>query len=170
MADVITAPETLTWDIAAVDGGPRRPSLEDLGGATLEDDALYPPDPATMPYAKQLNQWAKQLEAVAAIVPFVAFSVQFFAGVPTIVAFTCPRRTGVLILGTTGVTDLGDGDTSITWPAGTFPPALLKPECTINEDIEELVGATIVSITNGVRVRTYNAAGLVDLAFTVAYR
>jgi hypothetical protein len=169
MADVVTAPEELTWDIAAEDGGPRRPSLEDLGNATLEDDAKEPPDPETMPYAAQLNQWAKQLEALAAVVPFVAFSVEFSGGAPAVVAVTCPRRSGV-DLDTFTPTDNADGDTTITWPAGTFPPPLLRPFVVLNGNPSVRTTIAAEAVANGVRVRSRGATdALVDNNFSVLY-
>lgn len=160
--------ETLTWDLDAADGGPRRPSLDDVGGATLEDDAKYPPDRSRMPYAAMLDQLQKQAAAVGAVVESLVLSVEFSGGTPAAVAFTCPR-TG-LELSDFDVNDNGVGDTTITWPADTFPPELTRPELTINEDIGEMVGGTAVSVANGVRVRTYRASGARDLAFTVTRR
>lgn len=162
------AVETLTWDIAAIDGGPRRPSLEDVGGATLQDDAMYPPDPTTMPYAAQLNQLQKQAAAVGEVVPALVFSVEFTAGDPIIVSASGPRTS--LVIADLTPTDNGVGDTTITWPANTFPPEVAGPEVSINEDTGALTGGNVVAVTNGVRVRTYNAGGPLDLAFTVTRR
>lgn len=162
----MAAAETLTWDIEAADGGPRRPSLEDVGGATLEDDADDPPDPQTMPYAAQLNQLQKQAAAVGKVVPFVAYSVHFASGTPSVVASTMPRSSVPVFT----PSHPGAGDTTITWPAGTFPPATLQPIAVLNQDVGELVGITAVQVTNGVRVRTYRATGgAADLDYTVLY-
>ena len=160
--------ETLTWDLEAADGGPRRPSLEDMGGATLEDDTGRPPDRRRMPYAAQLNQVQKQAAAVGAVVESLALSVEFSGSTPAVVAFTCPR-TGLEIADFT-VTPNGTGDTTITWPADTFPPELARPEVSINQDIGEMVAPTVEPVTNGVRVRTYRASGAVNVHFTVTRR
>jgi len=164
----MTAPDTLTWDLAAADGGPRRPSLEDVGGATHEDDAVFPPDPATMPYAAELNQWAMQVAAFGKVVPSLILSVEFAGGAPAVVVASSPRSS--VALGDFTVTDNGTGDTTITWPANTFPPEVTRPEVSINQDIGEMVGATVTAVANGVRVRTYRSAGAYDLAFTVVRR
>jgi hypothetical protein len=160
--------EELSWDLEAADGGPRRPSLEDMGGATLVDDTEFEPDRSRMPYAAQLNQLQKQASAQGQVVESLVLSVEFSGGAPAVVAFTCPR-TGMGIDDFT-VTDNGTGDTTITWPADTFPPELTRPELTINQDIGAIVGGTVVAVTNGVRVRTYQAAGAVDLHFTATRR
>jgi len=158
-----------TWDITGGSGGPRRPSLEDVGGATLVDDDEDPPDPETMPYAAQLNQLQMQASAQGKVCDFIAFSVQFSGGTPSIAAVTAPGTD--IVIGTLSPTDFGVGNTRITWPANTFPPPLLKPTGTINEDVGELVGISVVPITGGVEVRTYRATGgAADLAFTVRYQ
>jgi hypothetical protein len=158
----------LSWELAAGDGGPRRPSLADVGGAKLEDDTKRPPNRSKHPYANQLNQWAKQIAAMGQVVPSLILSVEITAGAPAVVAFACPR--GDLEIGDFTVTDNGTGDTTITWPADTLPPELTRPELTINQDTGALVGGTAVSVTNGVRVRTYNASGALNLHFTVTRR
>jgi hypothetical protein len=155
----------LSWMLEAGDGGPRRPSLADVGGATLEDDTEFPPNPAKHPYANQLNQWAKQIAAMGGVVPSLVLSVEITAGAPAVVAFSCPRDD--LEISDFTETDNGTGDTTITWPADTFPPELARPTVTINQDTGALVGGTVVSVTNGVRVRTYDGSGAEDLHFTV---
>jgi hypothetical protein len=158
----------LSWKLESGDGGPRRPSLADVGGATLEDDTEFPPNPAKHPYADQLNQWAMQIEAVGRTVESLVLSVEISGGTPALVAFTCPRDD--MEIDDFTVTDNGTGDTTITWPADTFPPELTRPELTINQDVGGIVGGTAVSVTNGVRVRTYDGSGAEDLHFTVTRR
>ncbi len=155
----------LSWELEAADGGPRRPSLADVGGATLEDDTERPPDKSKHPYSNQLNQWAKQIAAMGGVVPSLVLSVEITAGTPAVVAFACPR--GDLEIDDFDVDDNGTGDTTITWPADTFPPELTRPTVTINQDTSALVGGNAVAVTNGVRVRTYDGSGAEDLHFTV---
>lgn len=156
----MTAPNDLTWDLDI----PRRPSLDDVGGAALEDDAKKPPIPPKMPYAAQLNQWAMQIERLSAVTPVAVFTVTFSAGTPTVNSFQC-MRTGMLTSDFT-VTDNGNGDTTITWAANTFPTPTAQPSVSINEDLLAIPRAFTVS--NGVRVKTANAAGtLIDAGFTV---
>lgn len=158
----MSAPATLTWDIDP----PRRPSIGDVGGATLQDHASKPPSKATMPYADQLNQWAKQIERLAACIPAAIFTVHFTGGVPAIKLFTAMRTTAVI--GDFTVTDNGDGDTSITWPANTFPPAVAYPMVAMNSDGHWLAPVAL-PISNGVQVKTYDSgAGAMDGDFTVA--
>jgi hypothetical protein len=158
----------LSWKLEAADGGPRRPSLADVGGATLEDDTEYPPNRETMIYADEANQWQMQIVAMGGVVPSLVLSVEISGGTPAVVAFTCPRDD--LEIDDFTVTDNGTGDTTITWPADTFPPELTRPELTINQDVGALVGGTAVPVTNGVRVRTYDGSGAEDLHFTVMRR
>lgn len=161
MAD---APAELTWDISP----PRRPSLSDLGNAAIQDHASKPPDKATMPYADQLNQWAKQLERLAAMIEGVGLSITFAAGTPSVSQFVAMRTTTVI--GDFTVTDNGAGDTTITWPANTFPPSVLGPIVSINSDSDALAPRAFL-VANGVRVKTKDSAGVAaDLNFTVLWR
>ena len=155
----------LSWDIELDDGGPRRPSLADVGGATILDDAPAP-DKSRMLYADLCNQVQKQVAAVGKVVSIAEISVEILAGVPAIVGVIAPG-TNVLIASFDAPTDNGAGDTTITWPDGTLPPASGKPEASMDTDGSYLAPYA-QNVTNGVRVKTRNAAGaLTDGNFTV---
>lgn len=155
----------LTWDIDP----PRRPSLDDVGGATLEDHASKPPSKATMPYAAQLNQWAKQVERLAALVPSFGVTVTFSGGgAPSVTQFTAMRTTVENADFT--VTDNGTGDITIEWPAGTFPTSVLGPMAALNDGT---VGGGITAAlgANSVRVKTWTGAATpADRSFTIVVR
>lgn len=158
----MAAPAELTWDIDP----PRRPSLDDVGGATLQDHASKPPDKATMPYADQLNQWAKQVERLAACIPVAILSIHFDTGTPSVKLFTAMRTT--VEISDFTVTDNGNGDTTITWPANTFPTPVTYPMVSINDDGHWLAPVAF-NVANGVQVKTYDSgAGATDADFTVA--
>ncbi len=157
----MTAPDTLTLDLDV----PRWPSLGDVGGASLEDDSKRPPDKTRMPYADQLNQWARLLEAYGRVLPAAVISVKFTTGTPSIDSFVAVRP-GMTTPDFT-VTDNGTGDTSITWAADTFPVPKTQPTVTINEAgaFDAPVG---VRVSNGVQVTTKDGAGsATDANFTV---
>ncbi len=161
MAD---APAELTWDIDP----PRRPSLADLGNATLQDHASKPPSKATMPYADQMNQWAKQEERLAAMTEACGISVTFSGSDPSVSQFIAMRTTTVI--GDFTVTDNGTGDTTITWPANTFPTSALGPTASLN-DTTVGGGYTVSLVANGVRVITWTGAATpADRPFTVLCR
>lgn len=157
----MTIPSQSTWEIV---GAPRRPSLDDVGGGAFVDDQTFPPDPGTMPSALMENQNEFQVAALAKVVAACVFSISFSGGTPSISQFSA--CSGLVITGTFTVVDNGTGDTSVTWPANTFPTPVAKPKGGIT-------GATIgqiavEQIANGVRIRTANAAGAAtDLACTV---
>lgn len=166
----MVAAATNTWDMTPPDG-PRRPSLEDVGGAVLVDETPAP-DPATMLYADQQNQLQHQAAAAGKMMAIARISIAFAAGAPSVVAFQVPGNN--VVLGTFTVTDNGVGDTSITWPANTFPPTGCRPEVSINYDPAappaDAASAPMAGyITNGVRVVTRNHANApADYDFTVA--
>jgi hypothetical protein len=160
------ASKILTWDIASGDGGARRPTLNDVGGATLIDDDKYPPDPASMPYADQLNEIQRQIAALAKVAPAALISVHIASGTPTIVAATGPGS--AVVPGLFTVTDLGTGHTQISWPAGSLPPPSgILPLATCNQSAGVQISA--VQATNSVTVLTNNDATTpADCDFTVA--
>jgi hypothetical protein len=149
--------DTLSWDLDAGDGGPRRPSLDDLGGAQLEDDDPNP-NPSE-PSAAPLNQMTLQASAIAKVIHAAVLFVEFTAGAP---ALTQLSAAGSLVnFGTFTVTDNGNGDTTITWPAQSSPPTVPLPVAnsiaTAASTSARII--TTTAATNGVRVRTWNSAG-----------
>lgn len=156
----------LTWDITP----PRRPSLDDVGGATLADHAAAPPSKATMPYADQLNQWAKQIERLAALSGAFGLSVTFSGGgAPSVAQYTAMRTTTVNADFT--VTDNGTGDTTIAWPASTFPTSVLGPLGSLNDGV--VGGGVTVALASAtsIRVKTWTGASTAaDRPFTVVVR
>ena len=164
MADV--APDELTWDIAVIVGGARRPSVNDVGGTAWEDEDPEP-DTASMPYAAALNQQQKQIAAIGAVTDSARVSIHFTTGTPSVIGATGPGSATVPNL--FSLTDNGTGDTTIIWPAGSLPSSTpgLQPSATVNA-----VGAfaiCAVYVTNGVRVRTYTSStgAAADADFTV---
>lgn len=159
-----------TYPVYDGDGGtavPARPSLDDLGGADLEDDQEYPPDPETDPTAAAWNQRARVHSAHAKVVPVMLLSVRFVAGAPTVEDFSSTSST--LVAGDLVITDNGDGDTSVAVPADTLPLPIAKPMLSIWEDVEiDRQRAVYVSATE-VRVKTKLGAVGTDAGFQLAW-
>ncbi len=164
-----SAPDQLTWDMDV----PRRPSLEDLGGATLENDTRFPPDKRRMPYAEQLNQWAKQLERLALLAPVADFEVQFSGGVPVLSSFRANRTN--LVLADLTITHVGTGIVEITWaktdglgnPIQVFPAPRRSPQAHLAEDVAACAPFA-ANITGGVSVKMRDQTGaLADIGFIV---
>lgn len=160
------AEEVLTWDIDVSDGGARRPSLGDVGGAVVEDEAPLP-DKGSMIYGALINQLQKQVAAQGAVADAARISVHFASGTPSVIGATGPGT--AVVPGLFSVTDNGTGDTTLTWAAGMLPIPTpgIQPGATINA-----VGAFAISavyVTNGVRVRTYTSStgAAADADFTV---
>lgn len=156
----MTTPATCTFDIVP----PRRPGIDDVGGAQKQDDILFPPDPVEMPTAADDNQHQRLLVAMGEMVAVAMITVRYAAGVPSINKVASPIA--AVIAGTFTVVDNGVGDCSLTWAANTFPAAVADP-------FVNATGATIGKgsaeiIANGVRVRMANAAGAAaDINFVV---
>lgn len=162
--------DTCSWDLDAGSGGPRRPSLADMGGAQLEDDDPNP-DPSD-PSADPLNQVQMQIAAIAKVMPSAVLLLHFAAGVPFVTVVSAAGTAVDTSIFT--VTDLGTGHTQITWPAISSPPTLPSPSLAgggIAFPIANTANfASAVSTTNGIVVFTFdhsNAAADVDCTILV---
>lgn len=151
---------------------PFRPGLTHLGGGAKQNESGAPPDPVTMPTAEDENQHEWLLEGLARMIPACSVSVEFTGGAPAITKLIA--MSDDVVIATLTVTDNAAGDTSITWPAGTFPNRNINPRgLTINSDMTAIAGSVIeaqaVPLANGVRVRTYNksAGAGADLNFSL---
>lgn len=148
---------TLTYD----QGTPHRPAVPDLQFATKVNDAVYPPDDAQAPFAEEANQQALQVAATGRVTPLAVIDINFSAGTPSVFRQTSVKTVEpVYVIG-----DVGNGNTTITWPAGTFPTALYRPVACPTQDLE--VNICAFPITNGVQVRTRLAGVGTDCNYTV---
>lgn len=154
----MSAPEFLVFDGGTGDEGtelPRRPSTEDLGGDDKLDDAEFPPDPVEHPTAAGHNQMVKVLAALAKTAAACKLEVDFSAGVPFVAAASALGSS--VALSTFGTpTDNGNGDTTVSWPANTFPPFTISPNgLTLYSSSTQVVAGHVEKLTNGIRVRTF---------------
>lgn len=152
------------------DGGsnvPRRPSLDDLGGAAYEDDQQYPPDPLTMPSAAMENQNEMVLYGLAKMGATALVYVKFTGGTPAIDTLVSPGN--LLEIADFTITDNGDGDTSVVVAANKIPAML---PFNIAQPIPTGTGvwsANGRSISLGWRVETYNGITAADCDFLLVF-
>jgi hypothetical protein len=134
---------------------PRRPSTDDLGGDTKEDDDELPPDDVTMPTAAGHNQSAKVIAGLARVAAACKVEIDFTAGVPYVKG--CSAFGSLVTKATFGTpADNGNGDTTLSWPADTFPPAEISPNgLTLYSNSTQVVAGHVELLTNGIRVRTF---------------
>lgn len=157
----MAVPTSPTFDLTP----PRRPGIGDVGGGQKTDDLTYGAiDPITMPSAEEDNQKQFLLVAYGKVVANAKVTVHFSGGTPSVAqASGCGSA---VVPGLFTVTDNGTGDTSVTWPAGSFPAAIADHEA-------HVTGATVgqiacETISNGARIRTTGTTGTAaDLAFVV---
>lgn len=152
----MAAPDFLTWDGGTGDEGtelPRRPSTDDLGGDEKLDNDEKPPDDIEHFTAGGWNQKVKQLVALARVAAACKLEIRFDGGgVPFVNRATAA---GSAVSRTTFTpTDNGNGDTTITWPANTFPPSTVSPSGLTLLWTTRALGV-VEEVTNGVRVRTW---------------
>jgi hypothetical protein len=148
---------------------PRRPSLDDLGGAAKQDDAAFPPDPVTMATAENWNNFAHSLEAYGKVLPFAVIEVRFALGVPFI-ANVQSLRSSLTAASFTAPVDNADGDTTISWAsiANQFPPVNIQPSATLIGDGFYAYPTVDTTVVSTARVRTRDGNGsLIDIPFTL---
>lgn len=163
----MSAPNFNTWNGGIGADGPelpRRPSVDDLGGDQKQDNNEAPPDDQEHFTAGGWNQKVKQISASARVTASCLLDVQFDGSAPFLAAFSCPRDN--LTSATFTLTDNGTGDTSITWPADTFPPHVISPSG-FTPFGSAVVDGRVEKITNGIRVRTRSAGSAADVPFTI---
>lgn len=164
----MAAPTYLTWD--GGDGSlPRRPSADDLGGDEKLDNDEKPPDDGEHFTAGGWNQKVKQLKALARVASPAKIEVRFDGGgAPFVNGFTAA---GTLITGATfAPTDNGNGDTTIAWPANTFPVADVPPNAlTLYSAGTSPITGHVEVLTNGIRVRTFLWNGSAWVATNIAW-
>jgi hypothetical protein len=147
---------------------PRRPSLDDCGGAGKEDDVEYPPDPLTHPTAAEFNLFARMIAVFGGVLPHTFVDVRINAGAPVIDAAGSFRTS--VTTATFTPTDNGTGDTTIAWPADTFPTAIGKPVACITSSSGDYLEPNVDVLTNSFRVKTKDKTGaLADVAFKVLF-
>jgi len=140
---------------------PRRPSTDDLGGDDLQNDELAPPGPDD-PDATAWDAMVREIVALAKTTAAAKATITFSGGAPQWELFSAPGS--AVTTGDLTLTDAGTGITEITWPENTFPPASAWPEVSLHGD----GWGWTENITNGVRIKTKNAAGeLANIPFTV---
>jgi hypothetical protein len=144
----------------------RRPSVDDAGGDQKVDDAAYPPDPKEHATAAGWNQQSMQIAAMAKVVGACKLEVRFNAGVPFLQRVSAPGNN--VLLETFTVTDNGTGDTTITWPAYTFPEHICSPTgLTLFSNSTSVVAGHVEEVTDGIRVRTFVAGVASNVPFTI---
>lgn len=145
---------------------PRRPSVDDLGGAAFEDDEGLPPVPPYEKGASAENQQERVLAGICQTIFTLVVSVEFSSGDPVLAGFS----TTSTLLDSDDITieDDGAGNTHITWPANMLPSRNVGPMLTLNEDVEiDRFRAVMDGDGLGVVVKTKLSTTGTDCAFTV---
>jgi hypothetical protein len=162
-----TAPNLSPWDATTA----HRPSTDDFNGAAFQNDADDEPDPATQATAELVNTMCLALVSLGKVVANAKVSVKYVSGNPVIDTFaaapSAPTSATFTPVRTSG--GAGAGDVTITWPAGSFPPALGQPMACLNVvGAPAAWGISCANVTNGVRVITTVGSTGTDLPFTVS--
>lgn len=119
-------PTTLVFDTLAVNGGARRPSIDDVGKALLEAKAPAPRETGTHLHPDFLNQWQKLLVAFGRVCPSAILTIDFNGGgVPFIDKLQ--TLSDSLLIADFSVFDDGNGITRIQWTSTKLPDPTCDP-------------------------------------------
>jgi hypothetical protein len=164
----MAAPDYFVYDGDGISIAPRIASVADLGGADKENSVTPPPDPVTMPDARDHNQIARVVAAHSAVTPSVVLDVRFDAGDPYIYGVAAKGTDVTAEIFT--VSDEGDGLTAISWPAGTLPATNIRPHgltITCDTVIDRALAYPVTGSSHAIRVSTALGATATDADFTV---
>ena len=165
----MTAPEYFIFDGGTDAEGahpPRRPSVDDLGGDETVDDLEFPPDPREHPTAAGHNQTVKVVAAIGRTAASAKIEVRFNTGTPFV--NRCTGLGSAIATSTFSPADNSTGDTTITWPAGTFPDFEISPNgLTLYSSSTQVVAGHVEEVTNGIRVRTFVNGAAADVAWSI---
>src|SRR5690348_12478954 len=142
----MAASDLSTWEIPDAEGGARRPSLDDIGGAQLindDDPGAAPPKDGTELYDDLVNQIQYQTYAAAQTVSSCRLTIGFSGGVFFIDRFeACANRASARqVNGVTPayvqpsdftVTTVGAGICEIEWVTSKLPVIMVEPIGGIN--------------------------------------
>ena len=156
-----------TYDLLAIDGGPRPPSDDDLGGSQHSD--LDPaPQVGVEPTAGSNNEQVRNLTGLNRMTEKALICVEFSGGAPVMV-FAEGMGTQINAGVFNPMVHSGPGIVQITWPPNTLPPIQSKPRAFSNTPLYSVSADWIPNNPNGIEVRTWLSAtgALGDAAFTV---
>jgi hypothetical protein len=163
------APSFLTFEGGTGPDGtelPRRPSTDDLGGDAKQDNNDYPPDDVEHFTAAGWNQLVKVAQALSKTAAACKLEVRFTGSTPYIAR--APALSANVTIATFTVLDNGIGDTTITWPANTFPSSACSPTgLTLLVTTSADRAADVEEVANGIRVRTKAGGAAADIAWTI---
>ena len=173
-----------TWEIPDAQGGARRPSLDDIGGAQLLDDdapGAAPPKDGTELYADLGDQLQFQAYATAQTVSSCRLTLDVSAGNFFIDRFeACANRTNAQPAAPAfvqpsdfTVTTVGAGICEIEWVTTKLPVIQVEPIGGINAQTTGAPGVSIQMVTatattkTKIRARLFDGSTLTSNRFTV---
>ena len=163
-----------TFDITSGNGGARRPSLNDVGGAQLQDSTTKPPPRGgSHLYADMPNGWQCLLAALGRMCPLAILTIDYASGSPIVARIQSPGSD--VIAGTFTLTLNSTGDVTIGWATSALPAITSDPQATINDSsgltspvVTSFVVASPPANTTQIRSRAFNATVATNIRHTIA--
>lgn len=151
-----------TYDLALVDGGPRRPDLADLGGEDFADNASSAPQKGIDPYAGYYNEHARNLAGLNRLTPTARVWIEWDSGDSEWIIVGAEGMGSTIDDTSFTLTPVSAGIVTVSWDAGTLPAMERKPLVRLTDDFG--VAFAIVMDPNSVRVRTANLSAVPPVA------
>lgn len=129
----MTVPVTSSWEEISANGGAYRPALSTtLGGALLQDETgkAAPATDGSELYGVMVNQWVRQIAALARTIDPIRITIDWSAGNPFVAAFDACSST--ILITDFALTKNGTGDVTIDLLAWKIPPLSTDPIGTVN--------------------------------------
>lgn len=142
---------------------PRRPTLDDLNGGALANDAEEAPAPGIDPDARAMNQSDKLAVAAHGVIEHTRIQITFSGATPSKTGIWSLREG--LALSDFTLNDAGTGITEITHTGGKLPAGTWPAEAYCYGTGDST--AIVEPIANGWRVRTRTAGAAADVNFVL---
>lgn len=158
-----------TYNAFDGDGGsnvPRRPSLDDLGGAAYQDFVPLP-DETTMPSSAMENQNEMVLHGVTKLMDIAKIYVTFPGGVPT--KTTVVGAGDIFSTSDVTLTDNGNGDTTVAIGTNALPTEVFPPDVRLVPPTVDVWTYALYKTAGHWAVATFKSGVLTDCPFVIEF-
>jgi|JI10StandDraft_1071094.scaffolds.fasta_scaffold104720_4 hypothetical protein len=149
--------DVYTYDRPIASGGPYVPSVTDLGGAEMEDDAENPPDQEADPTAGKFNETARNLAGVNRVISKCVLEIEWDgttnADAYSVINCDAMGTDASVTSESFALTRQSTGAILVEWEAGALPPANRKPRVDLSDDFGSGWGTVDSSTSVSVRLR-----------------
>jgi len=130
--------DVYTYDRPLADGGPYVPSVDDLGGAEMEDDAENPPDLEADPNAGKFNELTRNLAGVNRMIGKCLLEIEWDgttnADAYSVINCDAMGTDASVSAASFTLTRQSVGVVLVEWTSGSLPAVNRKPRVNLSDD------------------------------------